>query len=102
MQKLKVIACSTFIYAGEIVLILLLLSGVNNFFPRDVRPFIPDSSDYLMIAILYGIRLIFLTVAVVLLIREIRLTRKDWANPKDFWFVRKTEDSAKDKLSTGV
>jgi hypothetical protein len=102
MQKLKIIVCNIFIYAGEIILILLLLSAVNNFFPREVRPFIPESSDYLLIVILYIIRLIFLAVAVVLLIREIRITKKDWANPQDFWFVRKTEDSMKDKLSTGI
>jgi hypothetical protein len=102
MQRLKIIVCSTFIYAGEIVLIFLMLSAVNNFFPREVRPFIPDSSDYLLIVILYAIRLVFLAVAVVLLIREIRMMRKDWANPGNFWFVRKTEDSKKDQLSTGI
>ena len=102
MQKLKIVVCSAFIYAGEIILIFLLLSAVNNFFPREVRPFIPDSSDYLLIVILYAIRLVFLAVAVVLLIREIRMVRKDWANPRDFWFVRKTGDATKDKLFTGI
>lgn len=102
MQKLKIIVCNAFIYAGEVILILLLLSAVNNFFPRDVRPFIPDSSDYLSIVILYIIRLIFLAVAVFLLVREIRMTRSDWKNPGDFWFVRKTEDPTKGKLSQGL
>lgn len=102
MQKLGIIVCNTIIYAGEVILIFLLLSAVNNFFPREIRPFIPDSSDYLLIVILYIIRLLFLAVAIFLLIREIRITRKDWANPKDFWFVRKTEDAKKDTLSTGI
>ena len=102
MQKLKIVVCNAFIYAGEVILILLLLSGVNNFFPREVRPFIPESSDYLLIAILYLIRLAFLAVAIILLMREIRMTKRDWANPRDFWFVRKTGDSTKDKLSTGI
>jgi hypothetical protein len=102
MQKFKIIACGTIIFVGEVILILLMLSAVNNFFPREVRPFIPESSDYLLIVILYAIRLIFLTVAVILLIREIRMTRKDWKNPGDFWFVKRIEDSTKDKLSTGI
>lgn len=88
MQKFKIVACGVLIFVGELILILILLSAITSFFPRDVKPFIPDSSNYAGIIILYVIRLFFLWVAVMLLMREIRQVRKDWADPANFWFLK--------------
>lgn len=102
MQKFKIVTCGVLIFVGEIILILILLSAVTSFFSNDVKPFIPDSSNYAGIAILYIIRLFFLWVAVMLLLREIRLARKYWADPDNFWFLKpqiETLPDLQDKIS---
>jgi len=72
---------------------MILLSSISSFFPESVVPFIPDSNNYFLITVLYIIRFIALVVAALLFIREINRARKDWANPKDFWYFKKTEDT---------
>jgi hypothetical protein len=103
MQKQKIVVCGFFIFVGEVILILILLSAVTSFFPNDVKPFIPDSNNYAAIAVLYVIRLFFLLVAIRLLLREIKEARKDWANPGNFWFVKPQSEAAEvqDKISSG-
>jgi hypothetical protein len=92
------------IYVGEIILIMILLSSIGSFFPQSVVPFLPDSSNYLLIAILYVIRLIALVIAILLLRREILRAIKDWQNPKAFWYFKKEQDLlsiAKDSKISG-
>jgi hypothetical protein len=89
MKKITIVVVGTGIYLGELILILILLSSISSFFPESVIPFIPDSSDYLLISIVYLMRIIALAIAILLLRREIIRARKDWANPGDFWFLRK-------------
>ena len=87
MRKFSVILVGTIIFVGEIILLLVLLSAIGSFFPEDVVTFPPTSSDYVIISILFLIRLIAVAIAVLLLRREILRARSDWANPRDFWFL---------------
>jgi uncharacterized membrane protein len=91
MRRITIIIVGVVIYVGEIILIMILLSSISSFFPESVVPFLPDSSNYFLVAILYLIRLIALLIAILLLRREVRHARKDWANPKGFWYFKKEE-----------
>jgi len=93
MRKITIVIVGVGIFVGEIILIMILLSSISSFFPESVVPFIPDSNNYFLIAVLYVIRLIALVIAILLLGREINRARKDWANPKDFWYLKKPEDT---------
>ena len=88
MKKFLVAVCGVFIYAGEVLLIIIFLSAVNNFFDKGVTTFPPTSTNYLQIAFYYIILAIALAAAIFMLRREIMLGRKDWAKPEDFWFFK--------------
>jgi len=45
MRKFLVVVCGVFIYAGEVLLVIILLSAVNNFFDKGVTTFPPASSN---------------------------------------------------------
>jgi len=87
MRKFSIIVCGTVIYIGEVILLLVLLSAVNSFFPASVISFPPTSSNYIPISIIFIIRAIALVVAIGLLRREIICAKRDWANPEDLWFL---------------
>lgn len=89
MRKLLVVLVGVCVYAGELILVIILLAAISSFFPEDVSSYIPESSNYVLIAIIYLIRLIALGVAIVFLRKEIIHAKKDLANAKGFWFLNR-------------
>ena len=87
MKKALVIIIGTLVYIGEIMLVVILLSAISSFFPEEVTPFIPESSNYFLIVLIYLVRLLALVAAVALLRREILHAKRDLANVKDYWFI---------------
>ena len=87
MKKALVIIIGTLVYIGEIMLVVILLSAISSFFPEEVTQFIPESSNYFLIVLIYLVRLLALVAAVALLRREILHAKRDLANVKDYWFI---------------